>query len=380
MAKKILLIDDDLETLKLTGLILKKQGHEILTSTTGETGILLANSQSPDLIILDVMMPDTNGFRIAQKLRANSDTQRTPILMFTAKSQANDRIKGLESGADAYLTKPAKPKEMVAQVKSLLKRFPQQESTPGQAHQKKGNIIGVVSAKGGIGISTLATNLAIKLHQLTTQDILLADFRPGQGTICLDLDAVDHAGLSHLVSDLNGSMQADDIQDALFKHPSGILTLLSAYTPSEIPAPYPARSYMDLAQHFKEIAPFTVLDLGPSWNSITAAVHSACDHILLCYEPSPHNLIQAQTLYLHILEQEVDPENIKLIVINRKRSSIQLTRQQMEDTLNQTIDHYFTPAPELAYQSAQSHTPMVLRAPESMTNAQFEQLAQSILS
>jgi len=138
--------------------MLERKGFRILASTTGEKGLQLVNKEYPDLVLLDVMIPDINGYEIARSIRTNPATENTPIIMFTARSQVDDKVEGLEAGADAYITKPARPRELFAQVNSVLKRAPQHSSAPTAVVADKGTLIGIISAKGGIGNSTLATN------------------------------------------------------------------------------------------------------------------------------------------------------------------------------------------------------------------------------
>ena len=122
MPEKILIIDDDVETLRLVGMMLQKQGFEILAASNGLQGIETAHDVHPDLIVLDVMMPDMDGFEVTKRIRSQAETLTIPILMFTAKNQVDDKVIGFEAGVDDYLTKPIHPAELVAHVKSLLAR------------------------------------------------------------------------------------------------------------------------------------------------------------------------------------------------------------------------------------------------------------------
>ena len=104
MSEKILIIDDDLDTLRLVGLMLQRQGYQISAATNGQQGLDKAFEENPDLILLDVMMPDMDGYEVTRRLRQNLTTAETPVLMFTAKNQIDDRVTGLEVGANDYLT------------------------------------------------------------------------------------------------------------------------------------------------------------------------------------------------------------------------------------------------------------------------------------
>src|SRR5512136_639270 len=159
MVEKILIIDDDLDTLKLVGLMLQKQGYLIVAANNGPQGLTQAEAENPDLILLDVMMPEMDGYEVTKRLRGNPLTTNTPILMFTAKTQLDDKVTGFESGADDYLTKPTHPTELHAHVKSLLARSKKNTGSTKELAEKNAFTIGIVSPRGGLGISTISANL-----------------------------------------------------------------------------------------------------------------------------------------------------------------------------------------------------------------------------
>jgi DNA-binding response OmpR family regulator len=105
MAHKLLIVDDEADTLRLVSLMLERQGYEVFTAKDGKTALESVASNKPDLILLDVMMPDMDGYEVVKVLRSNPKTEDIAIIMFTAKSQVEDKITGLEAGADVYLTK-----------------------------------------------------------------------------------------------------------------------------------------------------------------------------------------------------------------------------------------------------------------------------------
>jgi DNA-binding response OmpR family regulator len=112
MPQKILIADDDVETLRLIGLMLQRQGFEIAAASNGTQALEMSRNGSPDLIILDVMMPDMDGYQVTRQLRQDASTADIPILMFTAKSQVEDKVTGYEAGVDEYITKPIHPAEI----------------------------------------------------------------------------------------------------------------------------------------------------------------------------------------------------------------------------------------------------------------------------
>ncbi len=125
---RILIIEDERDIAELIGFNLQRAGFEIIKSYDGLEGTELALRERPDLILLDLMLPGRDGYAVFRELRRDVRTANTPVIMLTARAQTDDRIQGLEAGADDYLTKPFSPKELVLRVQAVLKRF---DTTPG---------------------------------------------------------------------------------------------------------------------------------------------------------------------------------------------------------------------------------------------------------
>ncbi len=119
MPQKILIIEDEEGIIHLLNLYLKDAGYTVVAAYDGADGLALHARERPDLVILDIMLPALNGFEVCRRIRAWS---KTPILMLTARSDEDDRINGLELGADDYLVKPFSPRELVSRVRAILRR------------------------------------------------------------------------------------------------------------------------------------------------------------------------------------------------------------------------------------------------------------------
>ena len=119
MTKKILIIDDEAKIVEICQDYLKAAGFSVVTSLDGEGGLEKARKEKPDLILLDLMLPGIDGLDICRELRKESNT---PIIMLTARVEETDKLVGLELGADDYITKPFSPREMVARVRTVLRR------------------------------------------------------------------------------------------------------------------------------------------------------------------------------------------------------------------------------------------------------------------
>jgi len=120
-AAKILVIDDTPANVKLLADLLTIKGYEVATAANGEAGLKRLAEQRPDLVLLDVMMPGLNGYEVCRAIRADASTGVLPVMMVTSLDPAQERIKGLEAGADDFLTKPINQAELLARVKSLLR-------------------------------------------------------------------------------------------------------------------------------------------------------------------------------------------------------------------------------------------------------------------
>jgi two-component system phosphate regulon response regulator PhoB len=119
---RVLIVDDDPDILRLVSYNIGQAGFEVVTASTGRKALEIAQKQHPDLIILDVMLPDVDGMEVCRTLRQQYTSRRIPIIMLTARGDEIDRVVGFELGADDYVAKPFSPRELVLRVKSILRR------------------------------------------------------------------------------------------------------------------------------------------------------------------------------------------------------------------------------------------------------------------
>lgn len=130
MKAKILVVDDEKSIIELLTMSLEREGYEVVSAQDGERAVKTAVKERPDLIVLDVMLPDMDGFEVLGKLRKDISA---PVIMLTARAEDIDKILGLELGADDYITKPFNPRELIARIKAILRRVRQ---TPKDEEQE----------------------------------------------------------------------------------------------------------------------------------------------------------------------------------------------------------------------------------------------------
>src|SRR5712691_6564921 len=124
MSQKILIIEDEEGIIHLLNLYLKNAGFDVVVAKDGADGLALHAREHPDLVILDIMLPAIDGFEVCRRIRSWS---KTPILMLTARGDVDDRVSGLDLGADDYLVKPFSPRELSSRVKAILRRTEEHE-------------------------------------------------------------------------------------------------------------------------------------------------------------------------------------------------------------------------------------------------------------
>ncbi len=379
MTEKILVVDDDLETLRLVGLMLQRQGYEIAAASNGEQALREAQAQDPDIILLDVMMPDLDGFEVARRLRANSATADIPILMFTAKGQVDDRVAGYEAGADDYLIKPTHPVELAAHIKALLTRSKKGRNAAAPTPTERGQVMAVLAAKGGLGVSTLTLNLGLSLAQKLKGGVIAAEFRPGNGYWALNLGYPNPEGLNRLLRSEAAQISPEGVEKELVKHVSGLRMLMASSQDRDGELVTKADQFAAILNHLGHMVPRVVVDFGNSAILAVENVLAQCTEAIVVVEPNPLTITRTKGLLGYLQEQGYgNAKLLTVVMINRVRSDVQLTWSQVQESLGQPIAKVITPAPELSFQADLRNLPLMMVQPEGLTAQQFEQLAELV--
>ncbi|MBL8077387.1 MAG: response regulator [Anaerolineales bacterium] len=382
MAEKILIVDDDVDTLRLVGLMLQKIGYQISAASNGEQGLAKAFEERPDLILLDVMMPDMDGYEVTRRLRKNPATSSTPILMFTAKTQLDDKVVGFEVGADDYLTKPTHPTELQSHIKALLARAPKSGEVADiktALAEKHGYVIGVLSARGGLGVTTVASNIASALLTSTQDDVIFAELVPGQGTLAMDLGVPSQTGLNEILKGSVVEVTREKVASSLVSHSSGVKLLLASEQPKDVALTAQVKKYESLVERLASLARFVVLDLGAGLPEFSQAVLPMCSEKIILVEGSINTIRQTKLLIDDIANLKVDRKTIGVVLNNRTRSESQLSLNQVQEKLGHSILSSLTPAPEIFSQALRAQNTVIVTQPLSVTGQQFVRIAESIL-
>ena len=375
MPEKILIIDDDTDTIEFLTLILQRLGYQVFEARDGMEALASAHSEKPDLIVLDVMMPGLDGFEVARSLRRHPETALTPILMFTAKTQMEDKLAGYEAGVDIYLTKPVHPVELQANIKALLA----QRKARTDMLAKRGYVIGVIGVKGGLGVSTLALNLAISYHKKLETPVIVAEMRPGQGSWALDLDIPHATGLTNLLKRNQTELTPSAVEEQLTLTKYGIRLLLASNESKDVDLSLALAQYEVIVEQLAMLVPVVFLDIGTNFHPAFDLLVRQCNEIILITEPQPVTVKLTRLLAEELRQRSFGSgKALTVVAVNRTRAEITLTMSRIEEALKVPVALGFPPATELAYLAATRSLPMVLLQPEGIIAQQFSILAEHI--
>ena len=231
MNAKILIVDDEPNVLRMVSYTLQAEGYEVITAQNGAEAISKAQTESPDLVLLDVMLPDMSGLEVCAEIRKRPETIDLPVIMLSALAQVPDKIKGLEAGADEYITKPITPGELLARIKALLGRVRRVSHTQPK---HPGKVLAFIGAKGGVGTTTAVLNIATALV-MQEKKVIAAEIRSTYGTISAQLNLDQPKGLASLLDHDTDKINEHEVTLHLIGLPSGLRLLVGPQCASEIP-------------------------------------------------------------------------------------------------------------------------------------------------
>ena len=375
MTNKVLIIDDDVDTLKLVGLMLERQGYEISVASNGTIGLAKAAEDKPELILLDVMMPDLDGYEVTKRLRSNPALAHIPIIMFTAKTMVDDKVAGFEAGVDDYLTKPTHPAELTAHVKAVLARSAQAVAAP----EANAQIVGFLGSRSGIGTTTLALNSGVVLLD-KGYDVIIAEINPGHGSMGLELDIQDPSGLSNVLSRSLKDIHLRSVEAEIVNHSSGVRLLLSSFHPRETEFEQAVPQIEAVVSNLASMCDLLILDLGAGLKPYTKPILQQCDRIILIVEPVYPSDAMGRALLQELETSGINTSKIGLALINRVGTSLQVPWRQVESDLGIELAGIVSPAPEQAHQASQAGSPLVDSYADSLVSEQIRKLAESLLT
>ncbi len=367
----ILAVDDSELNLKLVAAALQADGHEVLTARDATQALEMAEQARPALAILDVMMPDMDGYTLCRRLRRMPATAHIPIMILTSLSELEEKLKAFEAGADDFLAKPFQPEELRARVNVLLRRA--SAAITAVTTDQKGQTLAVFSLRGGVGVSTLAVNLAVGLAQIWPFPIALADLAlvNGQGALMLDLPLRNTWGdLAHIPAE---EIDSEVIESVLLRHDVGVHVLAAPRRPEEAEL-LTGEQVTRVLELLRSRYQYLVLDLPHDFSETTLAALDAADRVLLLLSPELA-AVRCASIALDVFDQLGYPPEKTTLVLNRTFRGKGLPRPEIEKALGREIRVVISHAAGTLVPSLIMGRPPALEDPEAPIGALFEDLA-----
>lgn len=335
---RVLLIDDEPFYFKLIQKKLKESDYDLEYAKSGSEGLAKIPSFDPGLLIVDLKLPEMDGFEILERLRRDAKFNSIPVIVITAKDELSEKLKAFELGADDYLVKPFQPEELVARMGILTRRGKAAQGSEGGSSKRSadGSVIAIHSLRGGLGCSSIAVNLGLAFQKLWNKQTLLVDGVLTAGQIALMLNAKPSSTWENLVGIREDSLDDLVVDEMLCEHESGIRYIASPRFPiaadtftNEILA-----LFMD---EVKQRNDFIVVDAAHDFSDMAINMLNISSSIVLVMAPEMASLRSTMSA-LEIYDRlGVEVEKVK-IVLNNNSSNPAIKQAQLEKVLKREID------------------------------------------
>ncbi|MGQ9628138.1 MAG: response regulator [Anaerolineae bacterium] len=363
---KILLIDDEMSTLKLLSLLLEKAEHEVLTAYNGQEGLDKGFAEKPDLVICDLMMPGMDGYEVCRRFRQDERTADLPILVLTARAQAIDREASFEAGADDYISKPFKTSELLERIEALL-------SKKRGAERAVGHVITLFSLRGGVGVTSLAVNLAVALAKESGRQVPLLDLNLFSGHVGLMLNLRTKFTWAELGQE--EEIDFKKLDKYLYNHPGGVRCLAAPEVPLKAGNVRPKAVSQTLAALKSEFG-YIVVDTASNLDEITRIALSEAHLILLVLAPEVASLKSAMAACQSFRSLGY-PEEKVMFILNHPFPQGGLPPKTVESVLKHPIQGII-PYEASLLQSMSQGEPLLLARPTSAWGIALARLASQI--
>lgn len=372
MPGKILVIDDDPLAARLMRLSLSSEGFQVRTAANAVEGLRAVQAERPDLIILDIMMPDMDGLQLCQQLRSQPSTAQIPIILLTGKTQVDDKITGLRAGADDYITKPADPREVVLRVEALLAR------TRRSAPVKQGQVLALIGAKGGVGTSTVAVNLGVALARRPAPTVLL-DLHHLGGTVTSQLRLTPRASLADLLALQPEQISLQQLDRVLTGHPTGLRVLTSPPIGAnwvELPVAHASA----IVRSATPMADVVLLDLPHVPSPASKELLGLCDMALLVLAPDLTTLACAEQMITWFESAGLGAGMIATLLVNRSQAAVALSVNDVEQKLQKRCLGAIPPALEEMAFAERRGEPLALAQTQGIVTMALREVADHVYS
>lgn len=370
----ILIIDDEPIYHTLIENVLKAPDRQFYFASNGEEGLSLARQRHPSLIITDVMMPDLNGYEVTRALRRDPAFAATPILVLTAQSGLQDKIKSFEAGADDHLTKPFNVEELIARVGALLRRAEALQSQRLEASPAlEGRMIAVHSLRGGTGCSSLAINLGVGLFSLWKEPVILLDLTMTAGQVALMLNMTLRRTWLDIAGRSSSDLDEEVLASIIGRHESGLHFIAAPTFPSE--AEILSGETLEAAMKLiKANYAYIIADLPHDFSEPALRALDLADQILIVASPDMAS-VRALVAAMDTYEKLGYPREKLRLVLNAIFPHSALTKEKIEAALGIPASVTIPYVQDVFVDAINMGRPILFDKPESPPAAVLEDFA-----
>jgi pilus assembly protein CpaE len=334
---RVLLIDDEQFYFKLIRNALKAAEYELEYAKSSSEGLAKVPSFEPEMLIVDLKLPDMDGFQILERLRRDPKFSYVPVIVITSKDELSEKLRAFELGADDYLVKPFQPEELVARMGILARRGRAMQMAQKESKRvADATVITVHSLRGGLGCSSIAVNLGLAYHKLWGKQTLIMDSVLTAGQVALMLDAKPTATWENLVGVETESIDDVVVSEMMCAHKSGVRYIASPRYP--IAADTFSHDTLKLfMEKVKSQNDFVVVDTSHDFSDMTIHMLSMASTILLVMAPELASLRTTMSA-IEIYDRLGIPIDKVKIALNNNSSNPAIKQAQLEKVLKRPID------------------------------------------
>lgn len=370
--ENVLFVDDEEQIRKLVSTFLQRRGYNVRLASDGMEALRLVREDLPHLVITDVNMPYMNGLELTRRLRENHKTSRIPIIMLSARKQAEDVLSGYQVGVDDYVPKPVEMAVLGAKIETLLRRS--QAAAPVAGAVRNSKVIVFLHGKGGTGTTTLAVNLAVALQAGGAYKAAILDLNLEFPNAAMFLDLKPERALADLGDNVVADLDDTDFGKYLVEHSSGVKLLTASERPETaelVQLPMVQQAIDRLRAH----ADYVIIDTPATFSQLTLAAVDISDVAVVVTAANLPSL-KAALDCMFVLAKLQYPRDRTLIVLNRT-SGRGLDFDQVTQFFGRKPE-LMIPNTPLFDDAADQGRPLVLAAPDSASTATLKELAGKI--
>lgn len=372
---RVLLIDDEPFYYKLLNRPMKDAGHEFDYSKTGKEGLAKISATKPEVIIVDLRLPDLSGHDILERLRRDSEFSNIPVIVITAKNELGDKLKAFELGADDYLIKPFQPEELVARMRILARRGRAMKivSQMEKSDEKLSTIIAVHSLRGGLGTTSISVNLALALNQIWAKETILVDAVFSAGQVAMMLNTKPRYSWEDFSDIELKNIDEELIGNFASKHPTGLSFIAAPKSPIAVDTfgdDFWKVVLSKLARQYE----FIIIDTAHDFTDITIQMLNFANNLVLVVAPDMSSLRAAMSALDIYNKLGFPPEKIKLL-LNSNSSIVGIRQAQIEKVLGRPVDFVIPYEPDEVIRAVNFGEPFFLRNPALPISTKLEDMA-----